>query len=234
MAPRKALVIPLSFLCLILLSEAVAVQAAADPLRGLTSIIFFKRWWTVTGLAQTMLERVAKDRRARGDIEGADRIQGVAKNWLSPFGWWKQAFRVTWDYISYFWTSKKVPGSEHHLRVIMKDLAKLTSLVGELILVRDDAGRRDWMLRNWSQVVTLGQHVSDGLRHMFYKPGPIQDMVKVLQKELSDGKLPRDVANVAGQDLHHFLKEIPGFLQPFIGGKKDIKQDVNGEGKSEL
>eukprot|EP00850_Spirogloea_muscicola_P007088 SM000035S13068 [mRNA] locus=s35:279195:280477:- [translate_table: standard] len=186
-------------------------RAALDHYRTVRSIT------SVSGALHTILYKVAEEKRARGDYEGATRIQGYANSgWTSgwapvwtPWGAWRAASQVAWAYASSAWFGRPKVSAAQRTVQYAQDLGDILKETAHLATNLD---KQQWFNENKEKVNKVSKMLFGDLSSIFQHMGPVGDVVHSVKAELESGNFMGDALRVASADVQKLVNGIQELL----------------------
>ncbi|KAL5731997.1 hypothetical protein ACHQM5_004667 [Ranunculus cassubicifolius] len=189
-----------------------------------TQATTFQQWRTLISLSHSLMSRVSHLRASRGDYEGSQRAKQIANN-LQGGGLhlWKGIWSVGWDYIrNYSWKDMSVT----EMYTAVSDVNRILSFLNELTQLKTAKERTSWIVRNYKNVYANSKSLFQNLLRVFFRSGPLRDLVLTLQREAERGDLVKDCMEIGSNDLTGLVKIFKDLAVQFSG--------VRNNGRGEL
>lgn len=90
----------------------------------------------------------------------------------------------------------------------VSDLNELMGVVNELTRFESNDERAVWVQRNYKNVLRVSNSMFRRLIKVFYRQGPLRELVQMLQKEVVEGELLRDCLELGSGDLKGLIQII--------------------------
>lgn len=173
---------------------------------------------------QSLFNRLASARVARGDLAGAERARNIANTMGNGLQWWAGLGTMSWDYITnYVFTQSVARGMG--LPQAMGHLSDLSSIVAEVTQLGSDGERLQWLARNYSRAFAVAKSALGNLLSVFDHDGAIRNCVLAIQREFLEGDLLRDVLRLGPTDFESIVRMSKDVLQRIFASAQ------NGQGQ---
>lgn len=163
---------------------------------------------------QSILDRIAAARLARGDNVGAERVRNIANMVGNGLQWWTGMGALSWDYVANYLSRSMSRGMD--VSNALSYLSDLSWIAQEVTQLQTDGERLQWISRNYSRVFTAAKSALGNLLHVFDHDGAIRNFILVLQREVVEGDLLRDMLRLGPTDLDSIIRMSKAVLQGIL------------------
>ncbi|KAF9589760.1 hypothetical protein IFM89_028669 [Coptis chinensis] len=179
-----------------------------------TKAITLQQFRTLLSLTHSLMTRVANLRYSKGDYQGSKRAQNIADKLDGGLSLYKGMFSIGWDYLkNYAWRDM---GSSIGM---VRDMNRLLQALNELTQLESGKKRAEWVLRNYQSILVSSESVFRRLLQVFFKSGPLRDLVLMLQRE-AEGDLLRDCLELGSNDLNGVVQIFKDIFVQFSSGNQ--------------
>ncbi|XVF27416.1 hypothetical protein REPUB_Repub14bG0104900 [Reevesia pubescens] len=186
----------------------------------------YSQYKTLVSLSHSLLTRVANLRSARGDVAGSNRARLIAEKlerWQGV-GIWSSAWSVGWDYIwNYAWSRELDYGEIYG---VVSDLNQLGRLLSELTRFNSETERASWIARNYGNTLVISKRIFNRFLKVFKKSGALREMIKTMQREVTEGGILRDCLEIGSNDLKGMVQILKDLVSQFYSSASDYSQEL--------
>eukprot|EP01018_Ginkgo_biloba_P023608 Gb_37704 [translate_table: standard] len=180
-----------------------------------TASAAFQSWRTISSLLQSLMTRVAALRTSRGDFRGAQRARNIADGFDNSVRWWRVVGSMGWDYIAHYAWRESLSRPPDYSQVIFH-FNELLSAFGELMQVRSEAERLQWISQNYQRVLRISKSLLRKLLAVFSQSGALRESMLAIQKEIVEGDLIGDCLQLGAVDVKGLLQAAKDMMGRFF------------------
>ncbi|KAH9330213.1 hypothetical protein KI387_002321 [Taxus chinensis] len=200
----------------------ILVLAMASPTATASTFTYwsaasaaFKSLRAISSLLHSLMTRVASLRASRGDSTGAQRARSIAEGFEGSVRWWRIVGSMGWDYIAHYAWRETLSRPLDYAQ-IMSSLNELLSAYGELMRVRSETEKVQWISQNYQRVLRISKLLLQKLLSIFTESGPLRESILAFQKEITEGDLIGDLLQLGVADVKGLLQVARDMMSRFF------------------